>query len=46
LPPTWLTDTLQLRVPRRLEEIVMAMKVHNDVLPFWTGVDATLLTRR
>src|SRR5712664_1254400 len=28
-----------------LEEIVMAMKVRNDVLPFWTGVDATLLTR-
>jgi 2-isopropylmalate synthase len=28
-----------------LEEIVMVMKVRNDVLPFWTGVDATLLTR-
>src|SRR5258706_536193 len=28
-----------------LEEIVMAMKVRNDVLPFWTGVDATMLTR-
>src|SRR5690348_8488686 len=28
-----------------LEEVVMAMKVRNDVLPFWTGVDATLLTR-
>ena len=28
-----------------LEEIVMAMKVRNDVLPFWTGIDATMLTR-
>src|SRR6202023_3005686 len=28
-----------------LEEVVMAMKVRNDVLPFWTGVDATMLTR-
>ena len=28
-----------------LEEIVMAMKVRNDVLPYWTGVDATMLTR-
>jgi 2-isopropylmalate synthase len=28
-----------------LEEIVMAMKVRNDVLPFWTGVDAAMLTR-
>src|ERR1022692_3864697 len=28
-----------------LEEIVMAIKVRNDVLPFWTGVDATMLTR-
>jgi 2-isopropylmalate synthase len=28
-----------------LEEVVMAMKVRNDVLPFWTGVDAALLTR-
>src|SRR5437660_1229651 len=28
-----------------LEEIVMAMKVRNDVLPYWTGVDAALLTR-
>jgi 2-isopropylmalate synthase len=28
-----------------LEEIVMAMKVRNDVLPFWTGVDSTMLTR-
>src|SRR6202040_1785283 len=24
---------------------VMAMKVRNDVLPYWTGVDATMLTR-
>mgnify|MGYP003694273745 CR=1 FL=1 len=23
----------------------MAMKVRNDVLPFWTGIDATMLTR-
>jgi 2-isopropylmalate synthase len=28
-----------------LEEIVMAIKTRNDVLPFWTGVDATMLTR-
>jgi 2-isopropylmalate synthase len=28
-----------------LEEVVMAMKVRNDVLPFWTGVEASLLTR-
>src|ERR1700734_1700915 len=28
-----------------LEEVVMAMKVRNDILPFWTGVDATMLTR-
>src|SRR5689334_22965707 len=28
-----------------LEEVVMAMKVRHDVLPFWTGVDATMLTR-
>src|ERR1700731_2376753 len=28
-----------------LEEVVMAMKVRNDVLPFWTSVDATMLTR-
>ena len=28
-----------------LEEVVMAMKVRNDKLPFWTGVDATMLTR-
>src|SRR5258708_7054750 len=25
-----------------LEEIVMAMKVRNDVLPYWTGVDAAM----
>ena len=28
-----------------LEEVVMAMQVRNDVLPFWTGIDATMLTR-
>src|SRR5437868_47249 len=28
-----------------LEEVVMAMRVRNDVLPFWTGVNATMLTR-
>src|SRR6476619_2312567 len=28
-----------------LEEVVMAMKVRNDVLPFWTGIQATMLTR-
>jgi 2-isopropylmalate synthase len=28
-----------------LEEVVMAMKVRNDVLPFWTNIDATMLTR-
>jgi 2-isopropylmalate synthase len=28
-----------------LEEVVMAMRVRNDVLPFWTEVDATKLTR-
>ncbi len=28
-----------------LEEIVMAMKVRNDLLPFHCGVDATMLTR-
>src|SRR5881227_2796298 len=27
------------------EEIVMAMKVRNDVLPYWTGINATMLTR-
>jgi 2-isopropylmalate synthase len=28
-----------------LEEVVMAMRVRNDVLPYWTGVEATMLTR-
>jgi len=28
-----------------LEEVVMAMKTRNDVLPFHTGIDATMLTR-
>src|SRR6516162_1786016 len=28
-----------------LEELVMAMKVRNDVLPYWTNVDSTLLIR-
>src|SRR6187455_1813657 len=28
-----------------LEEVVMAMRVRNDVLPFWTGVDSTMLMR-
>src|SRR2546430_3371243 len=28
-----------------LEEVVMAMKVRNDVLPYWTNIDSTLLTR-
>src|ERR1700741_3073499 len=28
-----------------LEEVVMAMNVRNDVLPYWTGIDATMLTR-
>src|SRR6202158_3804359 len=28
-----------------LEEAVMAMRVRNDVMPFWTGIDATMLTR-
>jgi 2-isopropylmalate synthase len=28
-----------------LEEAVMAMRVRNDVMPYWTGVDATMLTR-
>jgi 2-isopropylmalate synthase len=28
-----------------LEEVVMAMKVRNDVLPYWTSIDSTLLTR-
>jgi 2-isopropylmalate synthase len=28
-----------------LEEVVMAIKTRNDVLPYWTSVDATMLTR-
>jgi len=28
-----------------LEEVVMAMRVRNDVLPYWTNVDSTMLTR-
>jgi 2-isopropylmalate synthase len=28
-----------------LEEVVMAMKVRNDKLPFWTSVDSAMLTR-
>jgi 2-isopropylmalate synthase len=28
-----------------LEEVVMAMNVRNDVLPYWTNIDATMLTR-
>src|SRR6201984_843955 len=28
-----------------LEEVVMAMRVRNDVLPYGTGVDASLMTR-
>ena len=28
-----------------LEEVVMAMRVRNDVLPFWNGIDAAMLTR-
>src|SRR6201982_1376761 len=28
-----------------LEEVVRAMKVRNDVLPYWTGIDTTMLTR-
>lgn len=28
-----------------LEEVVMAINTRNDVLPFWTGVDTTMLTR-
>jgi 2-isopropylmalate synthase len=28
-----------------LEEVVMAMNVRSDVLPFWTNVDAPMLTR-
>src|SRR5262250_1648965 len=28
-----------------LKEMVKAMRTRNDVLPFWTGIDATMLTR-
>jgi 2-isopropylmalate synthase len=28
-----------------LEEVVMAMRTRNDLLPYWTGIDATMLTR-
>src|ERR1700716_3372266 len=28
-----------------LEEVVMAMKVRNEKLPFWTGIDAGMITR-
>jgi 2-isopropylmalate synthase len=28
-----------------LEEVVMAMRVRNDVMPFWTGINSKLLTR-
>src|SRR5712691_8179075 len=28
-----------------LEEIVMALRTRNDVLPYWTGIDASMLTR-
>jgi 2-isopropylmalate synthase len=28
-----------------LEEIVMAIKTRNDVLPFWTGIETRMLTR-
>jgi 2-isopropylmalate synthase len=28
-----------------LEEIVMAIATRNDVLPYWTNIDATMLTR-
>ena len=28
-----------------LEEVVMAMNVRNDVLPYWTNIDGTMLTR-
>ncbi|HLN08427.1 MAG TPA: 2-isopropylmalate synthase [Xanthobacteraceae bacterium] len=27
-----------------LEEVVMAMRVRNDVLPYWTAIDAAMLT--
>jgi 2-isopropylmalate synthase len=28
-----------------LEEVVMAMNVRNDVLPYWTNIDSAMLTR-
>jgi 2-isopropylmalate synthase len=28
-----------------LEEVVMAMRVRNDVVPYWTDIDARMLTR-
>ena len=28
-----------------LEEVVMAIKTRSDVMPFWTGIDTTMLTR-
>src|SRR5271157_5586934 len=28
-----------------LEEVVMAMRVRNDVMPYWTGIDTTMITR-
>jgi 2-isopropylmalate synthase len=28
-----------------LEEVVMAMRVRNDAMPYWTGIDARMLTR-
>jgi len=28
-----------------LEEIVMAINTRNDVLPYWTGIDTTMITR-
>lgn len=28
-----------------LEEVVMALRVRNDVMPFWTGVEATMFNR-
>jgi 2-isopropylmalate synthase len=28
-----------------LEEVVMAMRVRNDVMPYWNNIDATMLTR-
>ena len=28
-----------------LEEVVMALRTRNDILPYWTGVDTTMITR-